>query len=1480
MALGTELFSGKASSRQGSDKSITNSPEHNNAEEEITHYAIIVPGTGPHREDEEHKGVFMKNAQKFQSMLKDTCKREFASANACVEMEPIEFHADMHALASTNPRMDTVTLPSIPWIRTQGRESLGDILYYFTSFHGHRMLDIVICKLNDAYRGFMERHPRFTGQINLIAYSLGGLICYEIMYLMDQRKKHETDSGIGGVWDASRYKDLPDLAFSPNMLFTLGSPLGGAMVFRNLSFDEYLMGSVRYHNIFHPYDPFGYRTEPLVDGSYADTSAMPITSGPDMHGPKSLPEGKDESSVAEVGGGSYHYRHAPRRQSTSLGSYVTDIGRTVVDSMVIAPIRISSSMLWAIKSTTSALVNAMARRASAEKESGIGGQNAAKDDKQKQLPYPERMDYIIPFKKRHWQNGYWVGVRSHLNYWTNKEVVYHILYHMRIDIGIAVGNSALCIRSKPYKYDLYTGPHATKPNPNGVEFDNFYLDMNGIVHPCCHPQFKEAPKTEEAMLLEVFKCLDRVFNLIRPRKVVYMALDGVAPRAKMNQQRSRRFRAAQEAEEKEHEMEKLAEEIFQATGEKQPTPEKPWDSNCITPGTPFMEMLARALRYYVVAKLNTDPAWANVKVILSDSNVPGEGEHKIMDFIRRQRMMPGYDPNTSHVIYGLDADLIMLSLATHEPNFKILREDVEWAQRLSKPCRRCGGKGHFERDCGGRDKPAAEVDPDAQPFVFANIDILREYLEFTLKPEKALSFPFDLERAIDDWVFLCFFVGNDFLPHLPSLEIREGAIEKLVEFWKAELHDSGGYITQCGEVDLFRVQPIIDKIAALEENTFKERKHEEEKRERREAKNNARNGNDYSMEEAANQMAAVAAANARKIRELAEVAQKKKEADAKNFAAASELKARLAARMQKVRTPSPVPFTDEEVDEVVAFGSTGVSTTGTKRPHGGSDDDDNNKDDGDSDAANENGAIDVDNKSQGSVEATVTANDADNDKAEQPPAKRAKTEDRDGSSEAQDDSRTEDDDEQSTATPDENKSEASDAIDTASDPVKFHEDGYKQRYYNLKFHISADHTEELHNIVEHYVRGLCWVLKYYYQGCASWDWYYPYHYAPLASDFVDLDVMVVDFEASEPLLPFEQLMSVLPARSKHNLPEPFGPLMTEDTSPIIDFYPTDFPLDLNGKKFLWQAIILLPFIDKERLLSSVTKVYPKLLPEECSRNERGNEALFVGKHNSLYDSLFDMHATGDPEKKAPLNPKKSGRLSGHISSDPTYVPRTQYESPLKAVGQPDMEDVHFVSALFHNPQPDTNHMCMLLPGFQRRRPALNAGDREFVRSGGDSGFRGPPRTMRHENNHDYSHFYGRQGNDVSRDRGYGPRRYDERGNVNPEYHSYHSSGRGGGHRNRPPPPRPPPGAVPYGGGGHWNAANQYGSGNPVPPRPVGYRPFVGRPATPIAMPTVNGSNDRHRDSYHPPPHGRRGGGNRNGGGHRGGYRGGHRGNYH
>jgi 5'-3' exoribonuclease 2 len=670
------------------------------------------------------------------------------------------------------------------------------------------------------------------------------------------------------------------------------------------------------------------------------------------------------------------------------------------------------------------------------------------------------------------------------------------------------------------------------------------------------------------MMVEIFKYIDRIFGMIRPRKVLYLAIDGVAPRAKMNQQRSRRFRAAMEAKLKAAKAAELSQEqLNQVETEEEG---EPFDSNCITPGTPFMALVAKSLQYYVLERMNSCPAWRGVRVILSDASVPGEGEHKIMDFIRRQRLDPSYDPNTKHVIYGLDADLIMLSMATHEPHFKVLREDVfaQEAQRREEP---------------NGDSTTAEYKLIEKPFIFLDVATLREYLEAEMKPASDPGFRFEAERAIDDWIFMCFFVGNDFLPHMPSLEIREGAIDILIDLYKANQARLGGYICKDGQVNLRRVEIIMEELGKLEDLIFRKRREKEERR----------------MENV-------------KRRKLQ----------------ANEAEAQREYRRTQIEAHSN-PGAAERVNDQNKAAAQALKE-GLKRTH--------------SEMANPN------------------------------------------------------------------------EDDEPEDNVKLWEPGSRERYYQAKFHVDAYDAAFKGSLVQSYVEGLCWVMAYYYQGCPSWKWFYPFHYSPFAADLVGLDQVRVGFELGEPFRPFDQLMGVFPAASATHIPPAFRHLMTDADSSVLDFYPETFAIDMNGKKAAWQGVALLPFIEEERLLAALEAHYPALTEEEKVRNACGDAVLFVHANEA-----------GGPAGDDPLMDPTTCKLAGAVKDlgSRALVGLGQtFASPLPSIAR--LKDIpnNLVRPLtYFPPFLVRSHLVFrsrILPGCHLPPTMLTEDDRYAVRSGSAS----------------------------------------------------------------------------------------------------------------------------------------------------------------
>jgi len=194
--------------------------------------------------------------------------------------------------------------------------------------------------------------------------------------------------------------------------------------------------------------------------------------------------------------------------------------------------------------------------------------------------------------------------------------------------------------------------------------------MNGIIHNCVHLESDDenVPVSEELIFMTIFKYIETLFNAIKPRKLFYLAVDGAAPRAKMNQQRARRFKAAEN-------IKKLKAGLL-------PGDPQPFDGNCITPGTEFMTRLSTHLRYFIVKKMSEDQNWKSIQVIFSGHEVPGEGEHKIMAYIRDHIAGRSFAAApTRHCLYGLDADLIILGLISHEPNFSLLREEIKFGSK-------------------------------------------------------------------------------------------------------------------------------------------------------------------------------------------------------------------------------------------------------------------------------------------------------------------------------------------------------------------------------------------------------------------------------------------------------------------------------------------------------------------------------------------------------------------------------------------------------------------------------------------------------------------------------------------------------------------------------------------------------------------------------------------------------------------------------
>lgn len=508
-------------------------------------------------------------------------------------------------------------------------------------------------------------------------------------------------------------------------------------------------------------------------------------------------------------------------------------------------------------------------------------------------------------------------------------------------------------------------------------------------------------------------------------------------------------------------------------------------------------------------------------------------------------------------------------------------------------------------------------------FSLLKVHVVREYLELEFRDLK-INFEYDLERFIDDFIFLCFFVGNDFIPHVPSLKIREGAIDALLFIYKNEIVNLDYYITEGnGKINLKRAQKIIDRLGEVEESflqAYSNNKKEMENRNKRNARNDTF-GNNYNKKDI--------------LYEKFEALKKKKIEKEENS---------------------------------------------TK----------NNKDNKNS----QNKSNDLLKKNVNNEEINIELNEVENNNKHNKQAESGEDliEDINKISEK----------------PDENfkrifkeylKGIENKTMSQYVDTVRLGEAGYKDRYYRQKFKISYATDLEFRKLIKQaYIEGICWVFHYYYNGCVSWGWYYPFHYAPFASDLTNISDLDIEFDLGEPFQPIEQLLSVFPPYSSKALPECLREFMHSKDSEIIDFFPKDIELDINGHPFSWMGVNLIPFVDEVRIRKVVQKQSKYLTNEEIERNKFGKPLVFFNfKENENLRNLLGENFKKDNFAVSISSPNFRV-LSGNLTYyDDAINKEKHYTSKLQGLKITVVKDSKIAALIFENPL-SKPHFSKLLNG--------------------------------------------------------------------------------------------------------------------------------------------------------------------------------------
>ena len=433
-----------------------------------------------------------------------------------------------------------------------------------------------------------------------------------------------------------------------------------------------------------------------------------------------------------------------------------------------------------------------------------------------------------------------------------------------------------------------------------------------------------------------------------------------------------------------------------------------------------MTRLTRQLKYFINKKISEDIDWQGVEIVLSGHEVPGEGEHKIMEYIRLAKAQPEYDANIRHCLYGLDADLIMLGLLSHDPHFCLLREEVTFGRATSKKSKEL----------------------EHQNFYLMHLCIVREYLELEfqeLKDPSILEFPFDMERVIDDFILMAFFVGNDFLPNLPNLHINEGALALMFKVYKSVLPKAGGYINERGIINMTRLALLLDELSRVEYRFFESESADESWFKGKQM------GKVDIMEKDGrrNRKGPLSISSSQKdlfkqVKRYVSSRTNDPSAPKTSFDLPTTLNARDRKFVQELAEDLHLQWKSVANDE----GERHLQLAFPSKLQG--DEDDEDVEDEEASIA----LLRVIKRYENAKVVDVTAE------------------------------------------------ELQEQVDKKYEE-KFQT--WKDKYYKRKFEWGLENEIEMRKLTENYVQGLQWVLFYYYRGVASWPWFYGYHYSPMIS---------------------------------------------------------------------------------------------------------------------------------------------------------------------------------------------------------------------------------------------------------------------------------------------------------------------------------------------------------------------------------------------